>query len=115
MQSIAAALTTSVPFVVLVLPFSNFILDTTVTLLRRMVRREKWYLPHRTHFYQRMVISLGMSNRKVTLLELAGAAASCGAAFAYTLLGPKGRFVIVAAVIATFVSAGLAIRRKEQR
>jgi len=115
MQSVAAALTTPVPFVVLVLPFSNFILDTTVTLLRRMVRREKWYLPHRTHFYQRMIIRLGMSNRMVTLLELAGATASCGAAFAYTLLGPKGRFIIVAVVIGTLVSAGLAIRRKEQR
>ena len=115
MQSVAAALSTPVPFVVLVLPFSNFLLDTTVTLLRRMIRREKWHLPHRTHFYQRMVTGLGMSNRKVTLLELAGAAASCGAAFAYVLLGPKGRFVIVSVVIAAFVTAGLAIRWKEQR
>ena len=78
-----------------------------------MGRREKRYLPHRTHFYQRMTI-LGMSTRTVTLLELAGAAASCGAAFAYLFLGPSGRFVIVAAVIGMFVSAGFAIRRKEQ-
>ena len=33
MQSVAAALTTPVPFLVLILPFSNFILDTTVTLI----------------------------------------------------------------------------------
>lgn len=115
MQSVAAALATPVPFVVLVLPFSNFLLDTTVTLLRRMIRREKWHLPHRTHFYQRMITNLGMSNWKVNLLELAGAAASCGAAFACIFLGPKGRFVIVAVVISTLVSAGIAIRRKELR
>ena len=56
-----------------------------------------------------------MSTRAVTLLELAVAAASCGAAFAYVHHGPLGRFVIVVAVIVTFVSAGFAIRRKEQR
>jgi hypothetical protein len=36
-------LSTPVPFPVLVLPFANFILDTTFTLFRRLIRREKWY------------------------------------------------------------------------
>ena len=34
-----AALSTPVPFPVLVLPFANFILDTTFTLFRRLIRR----------------------------------------------------------------------------
>src|SRR3989304_4869717 len=40
MQAVLAALTTSVPFVVLILPFANFILDTTVTLVRRILQGE---------------------------------------------------------------------------
>jgi len=47
-------------FPVLVLPFANFILDTTFTLFRRLIRREKWYQAHRSHFYQRMT-DLGMT------------------------------------------------------
>ncbi len=37
MQSVVAALSTPVPFPVLVLPFANFIMDTTFTLLRRLI------------------------------------------------------------------------------
>jgi UDP-N-acetylmuramyl pentapeptide phosphotransferase/UDP-N-acetylglucosamine-1-phosphate transferase len=51
------------------LPFANFILDTTFTLFRRLIRREKWYQAHRSHFYQRMT-DLGMTHRKVTSIEL---------------------------------------------
>lgn len=34
---------------------ANFILDTTITLARRIWRREQWHKPHREHFYQRLV------------------------------------------------------------
>jgi len=44
----------------LVLPFANFILDTTFTLFRRLIWREKWHQAHRSHFYQRMT-DLGMT------------------------------------------------------
>jgi len=39
MQSVVDALSTPVPLPVLVLPFANFILDTTFTLFRRLIRR----------------------------------------------------------------------------
>jgi UDP-N-acetylmuramyl pentapeptide phosphotransferase/UDP-N-acetylglucosamine-1-phosphate transferase len=86
MQSVVASFTTPIPFVVLILPFANFILDTTVTLLRRAWRGEKWYAPHRSHYYQR-ITGLGMSHRKVTVIELL--AVSCAAA-AHTLVGLAG-------------------------
>jgi len=44
-------------------------MDTTVTLMRRLVRGEKWYLSHRTHYYQRMT-NIGMSHKKVTVIDL---------------------------------------------
>ena len=112
MQSVVAPLTTPVPFVVLVLPFSNFILDTTATLIRRMWRGEKWYQAHRTHFYQRMN-NLGMSHRKVTILELIAVAACCAAAGMYIRFGASGRLVVVATVLAGFVAAGFWISAKE--
>ena len=112
MQSVAAALATPVPFPVLVLPFANFILDTTVTLLRRMWRGERWYHSHRTHFYQRMT-NLGMSHAKVTGLELASVIVSCLSAVLYLVSGPYWKIVTVAVVSAGFVSAGLMVSRKE--
>lgn len=54
----------------LVLLHANFVLDTGITLLRRIVRGERWYEPHREHFYQRLVRS-GKSHLFVTGLEMA--------------------------------------------
>ncbi|MDY6051759.1 MAG: glycosyltransferase family 4 protein [Rothia sp. (in: high G+C Gram-positive bacteria)] len=35
-------------------PLLVYLADTGTTLLRRIVRGEKWYTPHRTHVYQRL-------------------------------------------------------------
>ena len=106
MQSVVAALSTPVPFPVLVLPFANFILDTTFTLFRRLIRREKWYQAHRSHFYQRMT-DLGMTHGKVTSIELLVVVASCAAAAACIPAGPAVRIALVASVTAGIACAGL--------
>ena len=46
-----------------------FVTDATVTLLRRMIRRERWYEPHRLHAYQWLSRRFG-SHRPVTLIAL---------------------------------------------
>lgn len=53
-----------------VLVFSVFIVDATVTLLRRIVNREKVWRPHRTHFYQRSVRQRS-DHRRTTLTAYA--------------------------------------------
>ena len=58
---------TLIPFLLL---HSNFVLDTAITLGRRVVRRERWYEAHREHFYQRLVRS-GKSHTFVTGMEVA--------------------------------------------
>ena len=63
MQSVVAALSTPVPFPVLVLPFANFILDTTFTLFRRMIRRGEVVPGPPQSLYQRMT-DLGMTHGK---------------------------------------------------
>lgn len=50
-----------------ILIFSTFILDATLTLLRRIWQRENFWQPHRTHYYQRLASS-GLGHRRTTLL-----------------------------------------------
>ena len=49
---------------------ANFVLDTGITLARRILRGERWYEAHREHFYQRLIRS-GKSHPFVTGLEMA--------------------------------------------
>ena len=112
MQCVAAHLTTQVPFPVLVLPFANFILDTTYTLIRRAVRGEDWYQAHRSHIYQRMT-NLGMTHKTVTSIELSAVAFSCIAAVGCIGTDIYGRIALVTIVIIGFAGAGLYVHRKE--
>jgi len=52
------------PFLV----FSPFIVDASVTLLKRILRREKIWQAHRSHYYQRLV-QMGWGHRKTALME----------------------------------------------
>lgn len=56
------------PFWVAVLVFSPFIVDATVTLLRRLLLGEKVWQAHKTHYYQRLV-QAGWGHRKTVLWE----------------------------------------------
>jgi len=53
-----------------VLVFSPFIVDATVTLIQRALRREKVWQAHREHYYQRLVL-LGWGQRKTLIGEYA--------------------------------------------
>ena len=52
------------------LVFSPFIMDASVTLLKRTLRREKISVAHREHYYQRLV-QMGWGHRNTALLEYA--------------------------------------------
>ncbi|MGH7604139.1 MAG: MraY family glycosyltransferase [Gemmatimonadaceae bacterium] len=47
----------SVPILIWLLLQGAFIVDATCTLIRRMLRRERWYAAHNSHAYQRAVRS----------------------------------------------------------
>lgn len=55
-------------FIPLAMIHSNFILDTSITLFRRISRGDRWLEPHREHFYQRL-IRAGLSHSFVTGCE----------------------------------------------
>jgi UDP-N-acetylmuramyl pentapeptide phosphotransferase/UDP-N-acetylglucosamine-1-phosphate transferase len=66
-----------------VLVFSPFIVDATVTLVRRVLRGERFWRAHRTHYYQRLV-QLGWGHRNTALAEYA-LMAGCGAGALWAL------------------------------
>lgn len=55
-----------IPAVSLVLLFGLFIVDSSATLIRRMVRREPFWLPHRSHYYQRLA-AVGIPHNRIVL------------------------------------------------
>jgi UDP-N-acetylmuramyl pentapeptide phosphotransferase/UDP-N-acetylglucosamine-1-phosphate transferase len=60
------------------LVFAPFVCDATLTLLRRLLRRERVWQAHRDHYYQRLV-RLGYGHRATALIEyavMAGCAAT---------------------------------------
>lgn len=58
------------PFWVAILIFSPFILDATVTLLRRLIQGEFVWKAHKSHYYQKLA-QAGWGHRKTVLLEYA--------------------------------------------
>lgn len=92
------------------LVFSPFLADASVTLVRRMLRRERFWQAHRSHYYQRLVLS-GMSSRRLALCAYAlMIAASASAVFALRQGGPVA-YAILAVWAATYAAIFFAIDR----
>ena len=83
-----------------VLVFSPFILDASVTLLRRAAARERLWAAHRSHYYQRLVLA-GWSKRRLALSMfglMALASASALAARREVFLLQCGTLLVWAAI-----------------
>jgi Fuc2NAc and GlcNAc transferase len=78
-----------------------FIVDSTVTLLRRMVSRARWYAAHRSHAYQHAALAWG-SHAKVTL-----AAAAINLGWLFPLAWGACRYPAAAPAIAALALAPL--------
>ena len=96
------------------LVFSPFIVDATVTLIRRLLRGEKIWRPHREHYYQRLVLS-GWGHRRTVLAEY-GVMALCGGfALLYQYASEEWRLAILGLWGVLFLSLALAVKGVEQR
>jgi UDP-N-acetylmuramyl pentapeptide phosphotransferase/UDP-N-acetylglucosamine-1-phosphate transferase len=87
---------------VAVLAVWPFIFDTVFTLLRRLAARENVFRPHRSHLYQRLVLS-GWSHRAVA--GLYGGLSACLAAVAVAALYDPAVRTAAACVAAALVVA----------
>lgn len=96
------------------LVFAPFILDATLTFLRRALAGERVWSAHRSHHYQRLVL-LGFSHARVLGWEIGLMALSGAAALAYRDAADMGRTVILAAVALLTAAAAAAVTRLEAR
>jgi UDP-N-acetylmuramyl pentapeptide phosphotransferase/UDP-N-acetylglucosamine-1-phosphate transferase len=74
------------PLWVALLVFSPFIVDATMTLLRRLIRGEKIWIAHKSHYYQRLV-QLGWGHKRTVLWEYA-LMATCSVSAMFVLYLP---------------------------
>jgi UDP-N-acetylmuramyl pentapeptide phosphotransferase/UDP-N-acetylglucosamine-1-phosphate transferase len=94
------------PFLV----FSPFIIDSTVTLVRRALRRERIWEAHKDHYYQRLV-RMGWGHRNTALAEYA-LMLSCGmAAFAALASSPATQASVIAAAALAYFTLARAVDR----
>lgn len=87
-----------------VLVFTPFIVDASTTLVRRIIRGEKVWQAHKTHYYQRLV-QLGWGHRKTVLAEYAWMAA--GGLLALWLQLNAQRVAVAAGLVAWAVICAL--------
>ena len=101
-------------FWVPVILYSPFILDATATLVGRIWQREKIWVAHRTHYYQRLVLS-GWGHRKAVLAEYAVMALCGGFALFYQYASEEWRLVVLGVWGMLLLSLAFAVKGVEQR
>lgn len=93
-----------------VLVFSPFIVDASLTLLRRLSRGEKVWQAHRSHYYQRLV-RMGWSHRRLALVEY-GVMALAGVSGLLLVSHPDWQFALVVLWTVFYISLAVAIDRR---
>jgi UDP-N-acetylmuramyl pentapeptide phosphotransferase/UDP-N-acetylglucosamine-1-phosphate transferase len=95
-----------------ILIFSPFIVDSTVTLVRRGLAGERLWEPHRTHYYQR-VVGLGWSHRRTLLAEIVLMLACALSALIAIDQSPPIQWLTVALWLAIYPSLMYSVHRME--
>jgi len=85
------------------LVFSPFIVDASMTLLRRLVSGSRFWEAHRDHYYQRLV-RLGLGHRNTALAEFALMIICALAALWGLSLGVSGQHFLLAVATSAYVA-----------
>ena len=93
--------------------FSPFIVDATVTLSRRILRRKRIWEAHREHYYQRLVLS-GWSHRRTVLAEYGVMILCGGLAVLYHHSTDKVRLLILGAWVGMYFLLGSLVAKLER-
>jgi UDP-GlcNAc:undecaprenyl-phosphate/decaprenyl-phosphate GlcNAc-1-phosphate transferase len=96
------------------LVFSPFIADATVTLLRRLARRERVWEAHYDHYYQRLV-RMGWGHRRTALAAYAVMAVMGAAAIAGLTVDAAGQAALLGAAGLVYLKIALRIDRAWRR
>jgi UDP-N-acetylmuramyl pentapeptide phosphotransferase/UDP-N-acetylglucosamine-1-phosphate transferase len=102
------------PFWAAILAFSPFIVDASVTLVRRLLRGERVWQAHKTHYYQRLVQS-GWGHRKTVMVEY-GLMLACGASAVLGMqVGTASQWLILVGWCLIYPVLMLLVSRLERR
>ncbi len=102
-----------IPIFVPLLLLSSLYLDAGLTVVNRLLRREKLFQPHRTHYYQRL-LQIGLNHKQVTLLEYLVTILLGASALLYVRAGEWFAPFLGVAWMAAFTLAILKIRGMER-
>ncbi len=91
-----------------------FIADATVTLIRRIRRRERLSQAHRSHFYQRP-LALGYGHRSITVSAYVGMVAVAGLALPFGQAQARDRVLLIAGAAIVFITAASVVLALESR
>jgi len=94
--------------------FSPFIVDATITLIRRVLCRKKIWQAHREHYYQRLVLS-GWTHRRTVLAEYGVMVLCGGLAVLYHHSTDKVRLIILGAWVGMFVLIAMLVHALERK
>ncbi len=95
------------------LVFSPFVVDATVTLIQRMLNRERIWEAHRSHYYQRLV-QLGWGHKKTILTEyLLMLLAGCSALVTQQINSPVVAGVVLAGWSCIYLVIAILVQRFE--
>ena len=111
--SLKGAMNNLFDFWVPIMIFSPFIVDASVTLIRRLFRGEVIWQAHRSHYYQRLVLA-GWGHRKTVLAEYGLMVFCGGAALVFHQTGPATRLAILVGLALVYVLIMVWISRFEQ-
>ena len=95
LRAVDLALISTHGVVLLMFPF---VFDATFTLIRRMVRRERFWAAHRTHVYQQLC-DLGFSHARITGMYFIAAVACAVLGLAYHRLPLSVRLIALSLLI----------------
>jgi UDP-N-acetylmuramyl pentapeptide phosphotransferase/UDP-N-acetylglucosamine-1-phosphate transferase len=93
------------------LVFSPFIVDATVTILRRVLGGERIWIAHRSHFYQRLVLA-GWSRRRLAIASYGLMVLVALSALAAQRSGEAVRYAIILAWSGIYLMVLVAIERR---
>ncbi|MEO8038670.1 MAG: glycosyltransferase family 4 protein [Betaproteobacteria bacterium] len=91
--------------------FAPFIVDASVTLLRRIARREKVWRAHRSHYYQRLVL-MGWGHRRTALAEYVLMSGTGAAALLAARLPTAGQVGILGVLVLAYTVLAFSVDRR---
>jgi len=95
------------PFLV----FSPFVVDASATITRRVLRGERFWIAHRSHYYQRLVLS-GWSRRRLAASAYALMIAAGASALAMRSAEAANQYAILVVWVLLYLAAMVAVERK---